>query len=221
MASPAIDVSVKTISSLQRLLVEFNLLSPQNVGKGLNVETKRAIKQLQSIADMPIDETAIQATLDFLRRHTMLPTPPEQITHNQLSYILGRQVSESLTQDLNRSLQIFKILGSHRQAHFISQVAHESDGMREFSFFLDYLESRSNYATLSKAVRDDRAVDRDYASTYYPLSCAAFWWADRGLNHYTVGVVTAREMSRRASGGWVGLTSRTRYYNSAVDVIIG
>lgn len=171
------------------------------------------------------------------------------ITKGQAETIFGSTISDRLLTDLNNCLIRFEINTPARLRHFLSQVAHESGGlrwMRELASGGAYegrkdlgncmpgdgkrykgagciqLTGRANYQALSNYLKDPRVMEGcDYVAANYPFTSAGFWWYRNGMNALCDRGASVEQITRRVNGGINGLADRQYYYKIACKVIPG
>ncbi len=139
---------------------------------------------------------------------------------------------------LNQSMSKFEINTRLRQAHFIAQVAHESDCFNYLEELGDgaYYEGRDdlgnttagdgakfkgrgiiqitgryNYMQVGNALGVDLISNPERLADY-DLAClsAAWWWSTNNLNEFA-DKDDIRLLTRRVNGGSNGLEERTNY----------
>lgn len=134
-------------------------------------------------------------------------------------------------------------LGSpRRQAHFLAQIAHESDGFRtavEYANGAAYegredlgnihagdgrrykgrglvqLTGRANYAEFGRELGVDLVGNPDLAAKFpYAALTAALYWRKRTINGYA-DADDLRAVTRKINGGYNGLAQRAAYLKAA------
>lgn len=165
------------------------------------------------------------------------------ISKEQAEAIFGNPIHENELQDLNACLARYEINTSARIRHFLSQIAHESGGLRwlkELADGTDYeyrddlgntqagdgpkykgagaiqLTGRANYEAFSQAIKDSKVMEGcDYVSQTYPFSSAGFWWHNNSMNALCDSGAAVEDVTRRVNGGQNGLDDRKSYYEKA------
>lgn len=169
------------------------------------------------------------------------------ITENQAETIFGRQITTSQLNDLNNCLSKFAINSPNRTRHFMSQVAHESGGLKwleelatgeAYEFRRDLgnnqpgdgrqfkgggvlqLTGRKNYQALCNYLNDPRVMEGcKYVAEVLPFTSAGYWWYSNKMNSLCDLGATVEQITRRVNGGINGLSDRKRYYAIALEVI--
>ncbi|MGC8710959.1 MAG: glycoside hydrolase family 19 protein [Leptodesmis sp.] len=169
------------------------------------------------------------------------------ITKQQAEAVFGNPIYESELADLNDCLNRYQINTPARMRHFLSQIAHESGGLRwmkELADGSDYegradlgntqpgdgprykgagviqLTGRANYLAFSNAIGDPRVMEGcDYVAQTYPFTSAGFWWHNNGMNSLCDQGATVEQITLRVNGGYNGLQDRRAYYKKACAVI--
>lgn len=126
------------------------------------------------------------------------------ITKAQAEAIFGRPITVTQLADLNNCLLRFAINTPARMRHFLSQISHESGGLRwlkELATGDAYqgrkdlgnvqqgdgrrfkgggalqLTGRANYQALSTYLKDPRVMEGvEYVAANLPFTSAGFWW---------------------------------------------
>ena len=173
--------------------------------------------------------------------------PKKLITMAQAKAIFGRSPSDQQLLDLNRCLVTFEINTPARMRHFLSQVAHESGGLKwlkELASGNAYngrkdlgniypgdgpkykgagaiqLTGRYNYQAFADYIKDPKVMDGvDYVSTQYPFTSAGFWWYKNKMNALCDRGGNVKQVTRRVNGGYNGLDDRVKYYKRTLSVI--
>lgn len=141
-----------------------------------------------------------------------------------------------------KMIQIAKLTTPRRQAHFLAQCAHESDGFRttvEYASGSAYegrrdlgntqpgdgvrfkgrgliqLTGRANYAEFGKLLGVDLVADPSLAAKFpYAALTAALYWKRRALNA-DADADDVRAVTRKINGGYNGLAARQAYLKAA------
>ncbi len=169
------------------------------------------------------------------------------ITKQQAEAIFGNPIYDQELSDLNACLNRYQINTRDRMCHFLSQIAHESGGLRwlqELADGYDYegrddlgntqpgdgpkykgagaiqLTGRANYQALSQAIGDPKVMDGcDYVAKTYPFTSAGFWWHNNDMNSLCDSGASVEQVTRCVNGGYNGLEDRQAYYEKACQVI--
>jgi len=169
------------------------------------------------------------------------------ITKQQAKAIFGCDVSDALLKDLNDCLNRYAINTPARIRHFLSQIAHESGGLRWMKELADgwayegrtdlgntkpgdgprfkgagviQLTGRANYQAFSQSVNDPKVMEGcAYVAQTYPFTSAGFWWATNKMNILCDQGATVEQVTRRVNGGYNGLEDRKYYYKKVCQVI--
>jgi predicted chitinase len=150
-----------------------------------------------------------------------------------------KNIIDGLAQAMPQVIQIANLITPQRQAQFLAQIAHESDGLRattEYASGKEYngrvdlgnrpgtndgvtykgrgliqLTGRSNYGLMSKKLGVDLINNPNLAAKFpYAALTAAYFWKDRNLNPLAdIGDIDA--ITRRINGGYNGLKERKMY----------
>lgn len=197
---------------------------------------------LSAPAGQPFIATAMQSFAA-----TSAASAPALITKEQAEGIFGNPIYDKELQDLNACLARYEINTPARMRHFLSQIAHESGGLRwlkELADGTDYeyredlgninpgdgpkykgagaiqLTGRANYEGFSKAIGDPRVMEGcDYVAENYPFSSAGFWWHNNDMNALCDSGASVEDVTRRVNGGYNGLDDRKHYYEKASQLI--
>ena len=174
---------------------------------------------------------------------------PVLITQDQLSAIAPYSSRDRLVQllpNLNKTMQRYGLITPLRKAHFLAQIAHESDGFNtneEYASGADYegrrdlgntkvgdgvrfkgrgliqVTGRSNYAECGQALGVD-LISNPQRLADFDLAClsAGWYWDSRSLNDYADNddVLT---ITRIINGGLNGLDDREAYLYVAKQVL--
>lgn len=151
-------------------------------------------------------------------------------------------IISGLAAAMPRVIETAGINSLRRQAHFLAQIAHESDGFRttvEYASGAAYegrrdlwntqpgdgkrfkgrgliqLTGRSNYAEFGKALGVDLVADPNMAAQFpYAVLTAALYWRKRGINA-AADADNLRSVTKKINGGYNGLAARAAYLKSA------
>lgn len=177
----------------------------------------------------------------------LLEAKGQLITEAQAKAIFGRQITQAQMTDLNSCLVRFEINTPARLRHFMSQIAHESAGLK----FLKELASgdayegrrdlgnchpgdgrrfkgggalqvtgRANYQALCNYLGDPRVMEGcNYIATHLPFTASGHWWLKNRMNTLCDRGATVEQVTRRVNGGVNGLSDRKMYYARACKVI--
>jgi predicted chitinase len=171
------------------------------------------------------------------------------IAKHQAASIFGNTIRDRELKDLNSCLERFEINTPARIRHFMSQIAHESGGlkwMKELASGAAYegrrdlgntqpddgkrykgagclqLTGRANYQALANYIQDARVMEGcDYVAQTYPFTSGGFWWHNNKINTLVDSGASCREISAKVNGRdpAKGLAERERYYAKACQVI--
>ena len=169
------------------------------------------------------------------------------LSKQQAETLFGNPIYDNELNDLNACLNRYQINTPARMRHFLSQIAHESGGLRwlkELADGSDYeyrddlgntqpgdgprfkgagaiqLTGRANYENFSQAIGDPRVMEGcDYVASTYPFTSAGFWWHNNDMNCLCDSGATVEDVTRRVNGGYNGLEDRQHYYNKALEII--
>lgn len=169
------------------------------------------------------------------------------ISKQQAEHIFGNPITEAQLTDLNACLARFDITTSQRMRHFLSQIAHESGGLRWLKEIADgwayegredlgntqpgdgprykgagaiQLTGRANYQAFSDYMQDPRIMEGcDYVAEKYPMTSAGFWWHNNRMNELCDRGATVRDVTLAVNGGLNGLQDRQYYYDRACRVV--
>lgn len=177
----------------------------------------------------------------------LLKSSVQIISERQAETIFNKQVTTAQLTDLNNCLIRFSINTPPRLRHFISQVAHESCGLKysqEIATGAAYenrrdlgnsqpgdgrrfkgagflqLTGRANYQALCNHLNDPRVMEGcAYVAATYPFTSAGHWWHKNRMNAFCDLGVSVEQVTRRVNGGLNGLADRQLYYAIALRVI--
>lgn len=169
------------------------------------------------------------------------------ITKEQAEAIFGNPIYDRELQDLNACLARYQINTIASMRHFLSQIAHESGGLRWLKELADgtayesrkdlgnvnpgdgpkykgagaiQLTGRANYAAFAQEIGDPKVMEGcEYVAKTYPFSSAGFWWHNNEMNVLCDRGATIEEVTFRVNGGYNGLDDRKQYYEKARKVI--
>lgn len=165
------------------------------------------------------------------------------ISKQQADHIFGTAIMPDELTDLNACLKRFEINTPNRMRHFLSQIAHESGGLKWFKELAsgdDYegrddlgntepgdgrkykgggalqLTGRHNYQALANFLSDQDVMQGcDYVAEKYPFTSAAYWWYLNDMNTLCDRGATVEQVTLRVNGGYNGLEDRIYYYDRA------
>lgn len=172
---------------------------------------------------------------------------PQVISKATAEYVFNTEISDALLADLNSCLNRYEINTSQRLRHFLSQIAHESGGLRwlqELATGDDYegrddlgntqpgdgrrfkgagviqLTGRSNYQAFSKEIADPRVMEGvNYVAAKYPFTSAGFFWSRNSINDVIDRGGDVYAITRIVNGGLNGIEDRIYYYDRACNVV--
>lgn len=188
--------------------------------------------------------------LDYLGPTTienLLDAAKPLITEVQAETIFYRQITTAQLKDLNGCLSRFKINTPPRMRHFLSQVAHESAGLKYLKELATgdayegrrdlgnvkpgdgrrfkgggalQVTGRANYQALCNYLGDPRVMEGcDYLADTLPFTASGHWWTRNSMNVLCDQGATVEQITRRVNGGLNGLNDRKFYYAIALRVI--
>lgn len=148
---------------------------------------------------------------------------------------VNKKVVDGLVKYLPEALEKYKINTKLRIAHFLAQIAHESDHFRtteEYASGAAYegrkdlgnvrkgdgrrykgrgvlqITGRANYKTYGKKIGHDLENNPELAATpEISVLTAAQYWQDRGLNELA-DADNGKQITRKVNGGYNGLNDR-------------
>jgi putative chitinase len=151
-------------------------------------------------------------------------------------------IISGLAQSMPAVIETAALRSVRRQAHFLAQLAHESDGFRttvEYASGAAYedrrdlgntqpgdgvrfkgrgliqLTGRANYAEFGKLLGVDLVADPALAARFpYAALTAALYWKRRALNA-DADADDVRAVTRKINGGYNGLAARQAYLKAA------
>jgi len=169
------------------------------------------------------------------------------VRKDQAEAIFGRKITDFQFEKLDQCLNRFEINTIPRVRHFLSQVAHESGGLRwivELASGDAYegrkdlgntkpgdgkrfkgvdplqMTGRSNYQAFANYIGDQKVMEGwRYVSSNYLFLPSGFWWQNNKMNALCDRGATVREITRRVNGGYNGLADREKYYQKALKAI--
>jgi predicted chitinase len=178
--------------------------------------------------------------------------PPQDmdrlVSMTQASAVFGRLPSPTQLDDLNACLKRFSINTPPRIRHFLSQIAHETGGLRWMQELASgdayegrkdlgntqagdgprfkgagalQLTGRYNYQRLADFIGDKEVMlGCQYVSTKYPFTSAGFWWHLNAMNSFIDNGASCRQVSAKVNGRDPanGLDDREGYYAKALKV---
>lgn len=198
-----------------------------------------AFKKNHNLADPDyLGATTAQALLDSIK---------VLITEKQAETIFNNQITPLQLTDLNNCLSRFSINTPPRMRHFLSQIAHESGGLKwlkELATGDAYegrkdlgnnqpgdgrkfkgggalqVTGRANYQALCNYLNDPRVMEGcNYVASVMPFTASGHWWYANSMNTFCDAGATVEQITRRVNGGINGLKDRQFYYAIALRVI--
>jgi putative chitinase len=155
-------------------------------------------------------------------------------------------VIKGLSEAMPRCIEIANLNTPLRQAHFLSQLAHESAGFRTTTEFasgkayegrkdlgntqpgdgvrfkgrgLIQVTGRQNYAQMGKLLGQDFVADPKLAAAFpWAALTAAEYWKSRNINR-AADKDDVRTVTRLINGGFNGLDDRIKYLAKAKDAL--
>lgn len=232
------------VKSIQEGLIALNLLKlPIDGIAGPNThkawaQFKRAAKHIN------LDKVGSESLADLAHAVKLArETKGQYVTASQAEMIFGRQITQDQLIDLNKCLEKFDITTSLRISHFLSQIAHETGGMRwlkelasgeayEFRRNLGnvhqgdgvlykgsgafQLTGRANYQAFANYIKDQNVMQGcNYVASTYPFTSAGWYWKTRDLNKVCDNGASVAEVTKIINGGHRGLKERIDYFNKA------
>lgn len=169
------------------------------------------------------------------------------VTKTDLQKVASVRVTDELVRDLNFCLNRYRIDTPARICHFLSQVLHESGGLKwtkELASGSAYegrkdlgnvkagdgkkfkgggflqLTGRYNYQAFASHIKDSKILEIgvDYVASVYPFTSAGFWWMKNGMNAMADQGATVKQITKVVNGGYNGLADRTAYYHKCVAI---
>lgn len=242
--------------------MQFKAVCP-TVLKKLNLQSRDPNNQVSPILVGRVFSGAIAATekqhhkvvLDYgagtwwiFIPHWQIVGQDDLLSLEQSIKIFGRVPSAGQLKDLNDCLKRFKINTKARMTHFLSQVAHESGGLRwlrEIDSGTQYegrhdlgnvnpgdgrkykgagaiqLTGRNNYQSFANFVKDQEVMQGvNYVVAHYPFAASGYWWYQNNMNALCDRPnCTVKMVTRRVNGGYRGLEDREQYYKKCLEVL--
>lgn len=183
----------------------------------------------------------------FVQHWDGLVDGTQLITKQEAEALFGNPIYDTELKDLNACLKRYQINTPARLRHFLSQIAHESGGlkwMKELASGDDYegrsdlgnnqpgdgrrfkgagviqLTGRANYQAFADEIGDPRIMEGcDYVATNYPFTSAGFWWKNNNMNALCDSGATVEQVTKRVNGGYNGLDDRIHYHEKALKLI--
>ncbi|CAL6007108.1 Chitinase [Hexamita inflata] len=165
----------------------------------------------------------------------------KQVTMTQLQELGWKNISPELLQDLNETLDKYKIIGIQSIRHFLSQCAHESalgyytkeiadgnayegradigntqpgDGSKYKGAGFLQVTGRYNYQQFADSINDQQVMNGcDYVATKYPWKASGNWWFKRNMTAFCNDGATVEQVTQKVNGGQRGIEQRIKYYN--------
>jgi putative chitinase len=160
---------------------------------------------------------------------------------------LNDKITDFQFQKLDECLKRFDITTVQRVRHFLSQIAHESAGLRYMVEIHDgsnyegrkdlgntrpgdgkkfrgvdalQMTGRANYQAFANYIGDQRVMEGwRYVSERYLFLPSGFWWMNNKMNELCDRGATVEQVTRRVNGGTNGLAERKQYYERALRFI--
>lgn len=160
---------------------------------------------------------------------------------------LNNKITDFQFQKLDECLKRFDITTVQRVRHFLSQIAHESAGLRFMVEIHDgsnyegrkdlgntrpgdgkkfrgvdaiQMTGKANYQAFANYMDDQRVMQGwSYVSERYLFLPSGFWWMNNKMNELCDCGATVEQITRRVNGGTNGLAERNRYYERALKFI--
>lgn len=182
-------------------------------------------------------------------RHFDDPNPPV-VRKDQVEGVFDRlndKITDFQFKKLDECLKRFDIITLPRVRHFLSQIAHESAGLRYMVEIHDgsnyegrrdlgnirpgdgkkfrgvdalQMTGRANYQSFANYIGDQRVMEGwRYVNEKYLFLPSGFWWQNNKMNELCDRGATVEQVTRRVNGGTNGLAERKRYYERALRFI--
>lgn len=177
------------------------------------------------------------------------PNPPV-VRKDQVEAVFDRlndKISDFQFKKLDECLKQFDIITVQRVRHFLSQIAHESAGLRFLVEIHDgssyegrrdlgntrpgdgkkfrgvdalQMTGRANYQLFANYIGDQRIMEGwQYVNERYLFLPSGFWWENNKMNELCDRGATVEQVTRRVNGGTNGLAERKRYYERALRFV--
>ncbi|MDJ1174639.1 C39 family peptidase [Roseofilum capinflatum] len=244
-------MKAKANTKLKKLPLEAGQLKPEQIvdvpaGKSYGFEALEAADN----GHIKVTLAANSGTFYVFAKHwDGLSLDPELtlITQEQAEQLFGNPIYPEELKDLNHCLHVYQINTKDRLFHFLSQIAHESGGLKYLKELGDgsYLEGRddlgninpgdgpkykgagaiqltgrSNYQAFCNFRGDAKIMEGcDYVAKNYPFSSAGFWWQNNRMNELCDRGATVEEVTQAVNGGYNGLEDRKHYYQKAKSIL--
>ena len=196
-------------------------------------------------------QPAIEGRLNWyaFTRHFDDHNPPV-VRKDQVEAVFDRlndKITDIQFQKLDECLKRFNITTVQRVRHFLSQIAHESAGLRFMVEIHDgsnyegrkdlgnvrpgdgkkfrgvdalQMTGRANYQAFANYIGDQRVMEGwKYVSEKYLFLPSGLWWHNNKMNELCDRGTTVEQVTRRVNGGTNGLAERKRYYERALKFI--
>jgi predicted chitinase len=175
---------------------------------------------------------------------------PIVVRKDQVEGVFDRfndKITDFQFKKLDECLKRFDIVTLPRVRHFLSQIAHESAGLRFLVEIHDgsnyegrrdlgntrpgdgkkfrgvdalQMTGRANYQLFANHIGDQRVMEGwKYVSERYLFLPSGFWWMNNKINELCDRGATVEQITRRVNGGTNGLAERKRYYERALRFI--
>jgi predicted chitinase len=244
-----LTITAKVETKLKKRPVDSAQLQPGEflvvpAGKSYGVDTTETAENNHTKVALAADSGTFFA---FNEHWNGLNGRSQIISKEKAEAIFGSPIYDNELKDLNACLNRYQINTPARMRHFLSQIAHESGGLRwmkELADGSDYegrgdlgntqpgdgpkykgagviqLTGRANYQAFSQAIGDPRVMEGcNYVATTYPFTSAGFWWHNNNMNSLCDSGASVEQVTRRVNGGYNGLEDRQAYYDKACQVI--
>lgn len=175
---------------------------------------------------------------------------PPVVRKDQVEGVFNRlndKITDLQFQKLDECLKRFDITTVQRVRHFLSQIAHESAGLKFMVEIHDgsnyegrkdlgntrpgdgrkfrgvdalQMTGRANYQNFADYIGDQRVMEGwRYVSEKYLFLPSGFWWQNNKMNELCDRGATVEQITKRVNGGTNGLAERKRYYERALKFI--
>lgn len=242
-------ITAKVETKLKKRPVDSAQLQPDEflvvpTGKSYGVQITEAAENDHTKVSLASNSGTFYA---FNKHWDGLEDGPQIISKEKAEAIFANPIYDAELKDLNACLNRYQINTPARMRHFLSQIAHESCGLRwlkELSDGMAYenrrdlgntqpgdgpkykgagtiqLTGRANYQAFSQAIGDPRIMEGcDYVAATYPFTSAGHWWKVNNMNALCDSGASVEQVTKRVNGGYNGLKDRQAYYDKARQII--
>lgn len=227
------DFDDRTINALVQFKRKYHLSGGNNLGQTTAMYLIGVLEKTPSAATAP---AGAEATAE-----------KQIISKATATHIFGTEIQPDELADLNACMKLFDITTPQRQRHFLSQIAHESGGLKwlkELASGDDYegqtelgntqpgdgrrfkgsgaiqLTGRANYQAFADNIKDQLVMQGcDYVAEKYPFTSAGWFWYKMKINERVDKGANVKDITRIVNGGENELSDRIEYYKKACEVI--